>query len=681
MLLVLAGTAWSQPALSQPALSQPALPPASQSSGAAPQPLSLLDVPFISQSEALCGGAAAAMVLRYWGARGLTAESFAHLVDRSAAGIRTSALVADLQQRGWNTTGVEGTRALIARELARGRPVLTLIEDRPGTYHYVVVVAATDASVVFHDPARAPYRVMSSVEFARRWEPADRWMAVIVPADAPHAADTIAAPAAVPSGAGESTGTDLQLRTPLSCDALLAEGIRRAQASDLDGSERLLTRSLSCGGAAPLRELAGVRLLQRRWADVSELASAAVAEDPRDLHAWRLLATSRFVQDDPSGALAAWNRAGEPRVDLVGVAGLERTRQRPIERLMAVAPGELLTSGALAAARRRLAELPAAQSTRIEYVPLPGGLAELRATVVERRRLPRDLWDYAALGLTAAARREVEWSAGALTGEGDGLTGAWRFWPGRPRVAAGYHTVAPWGGVWGVEAFTERQPFTSELPASERAGGWLSAATWWTSSLRGHVRVGAEEWNAHRVLITGGGVRVVTPADRVAVHVDVSGWTGSERFAVAEAGVQFRSTTARRGRVYVARGGAAAATTATPADGWFAGDTGNARPVLLRAHPLVEDGRFNVAQLGRRVVHASAEAQRWWPVRAGVRAAAAVFLDGVRTSGRLHPGTRTDLDAGAGARLALPGIAGIFRVDVARGLRDGQTAVSFAYEP
>jgi len=43
--------------------------------------LRVLDVPFIAQSESLCGGAAAAMVLRYWGERGLTAESFASLVD------------------------------------------------------------------------------------------------------------------------------------------------------------------------------------------------------------------------------------------------------------------------------------------------------------------------------------------------------------------------------------------------------------------------------------------------------------------------------------------------------------------------------------------------------------------------------------------------------------------------
>ena len=109
----------------------------------AASPLTVLDVPYISQSEALCGGAAAAMILRYWGERGLSAESFEHLVDRSAAGIRTNALVAELRARGWNATGIEGTDATMEGELARGRPVLTLIEDRRGTFHYIVVVATT----------------------------------------------------------------------------------------------------------------------------------------------------------------------------------------------------------------------------------------------------------------------------------------------------------------------------------------------------------------------------------------------------------------------------------------------------------------------------------------------------------------------------------------------------------
>lgn len=107
----------------------------------AARPVSLLDVPFVSQSELLCGGAAAAMVLRYWGERQLSAEAFAHLVDRSAAGIRTDALVADLRRRGWQTREVEGDQAAVQRELASARPALLLIEDRPSAFHYVVAVA------------------------------------------------------------------------------------------------------------------------------------------------------------------------------------------------------------------------------------------------------------------------------------------------------------------------------------------------------------------------------------------------------------------------------------------------------------------------------------------------------------------------------------------------------------
>src|SRR5262245_5175008 len=179
--------------LARPAHAQPA-----------PQPLSILDVPFISQSEALCGGAAAAMILRYWGERGLSAESFAQLVDRSAGGIRATRLIDDLRQRGWNATAVDGRQEVIDAELGRGRPVLTLIEDRPGTFHYIVIVAATPRAIVFHDPARAPFRVMERERFEHRWSPAGHWMAVVLPAEPARASDPPPL-AEVPEGASCSS--------------------------------------------------------------------------------------------------------------------------------------------------------------------------------------------------------------------------------------------------------------------------------------------------------------------------------------------------------------------------------------------------------------------------------------------------------------------------------------------
>ena len=276
------------------------------------------------------------MVLRYWGARGLDAESFASLVDRGAGGIRTNRLVEDLRRRGWNAVEVEGREDLVEAELGRGRPVLALIEDRPGTFHYIVIVAATPQAIVLHDPARTPFRVMEREQFARRWSRADRWMAVVTPIESSRSSEP---PAPVAATEGSS------------CADLIASGVQRAQAGQFDEAERRLTSALSCGGAAPVRELAGLRLLQRRWLEVGELATAALAVDPMDEYAWQLLATSRFVQNDPEGALEAWNRIEQPRVDLVAVGGLTHTRQRVVERLLAVPSQALLTPRALRSER------------------------------------------------------------------------------------------------------------------------------------------------------------------------------------------------------------------------------------------------------------------------------------------------------------------------------------------
>ena len=635
----------------------------------APRPLSILDVPFISQSEALCGGAAAAMVLRYWGERGLDAESFAHLVDRTAAGIRTDRLVEDLRQRGWNALAVEGRADVIDAELARGRPILALIEDRPHTFHYIVIVASTPQAIVFHDPARAPFRVMERERFVRRWSAADRWMAVVVPVESPRS--SLPPSLAEPVSDGSS------------CAGLVASGIRHAQAGELEAAERSLTAALSCGGSAPLRELAGVRLLQRRWPEVSELASAAVAADPMDAYAWQLLATSRFVQNDPGGALAAWNRIEQPHVDLIAVGGLLHTRQRVVERLLGVRSQALLTPRLFDRSERRLKELPSAQGTRLEFVPKSFGLAELRAHVVERPHIPNDPWSYAALGLLAAARKEVELSTASLTGGGERISVGWRFWPGRPRANLDVTAPAPWGGLWGVDMFGERQPFSDDtFPTSRRAGAGVTLSSWVNSWARVSGRVGVDAWDGFGSYgVTSVGLRLASGRDRAIAGVDGSGWLGQDSFASLTASVRLRSSDAHQGRVFLARAGGALATLTTPPDLWFAGDTGTVRPALLRAHPIVDDGRLLSERLGRQIGHVSGEARQWWTIRSFVHVGAALFADAARVDRGAIADGRGDVDVGGGIRLGLPGMEGIFRLDVGKGLRDGATAVSFVYEP
>ena len=634
-----------------------------------PRPLSILDVPFISQSEALCGGAAAAMVLRYWGERGVDAESFAHLVDRSAAGIRTTSLVEALRQRGWTVVPADGTDELLTGEMGRGRPVIALIEDRPGTFHNVGVVASTPRAVVFHDPARAPYRVMDRDRFARLWAASDHWMAVIVPA-APAAAEEV--PAAREPDSGD-----------MPCDARLEEGIRLAQANRLDEAERTLTAALSCAGAGPLRELAGLRLLQRRWPDVSELAASALAEDPGDAHAWDLLATSRFVQNDPVGALEAWNHVDKPRVDLVAVNGLTRTRHRIVERLLNVDMQALLTPHAWGVTSRRLADLPSAAGTRLEYVPSASGAAELRAHVVERPLLPTDRWSYLGMALTAAARNEVVLTTGSVTGGGETLTAAWRFWRGRPRVGVDVTSPAPWGGLWGVDASAEHQSFEDDrIPVAHRTVGRASVGGWVLPWARVTGRGGVDAWDAGGTFGTIGGTALLaSPRERVVVELSASTWWGPSRFATLASAARWRSRTEPRGRVLLASVGVSRASTLTPPDLWFAGDTGRTRSIALRAHPLVEGGEIRVEHLGRRIVHGSVEAQQWWSTRSPIGVGVAVFADVAQVGQRLPVGARTDVDLGAGLRIAVPGVAGAFRLDMAKGLGDGATALSFVFQP
>lgn len=632
------------------------------------QPLQLLDVPFISQSELLCGGAAAAMVLRYWGERSITAESFATLVDRSASGIRTDRLVADLARRGWMATGIAGTPETMRAELNQGRPVLTLIEDRPGTYHYIVVVAAHERGVVFHDPARAPNLVMSAPEFDRRWRAADRWMAVVVPG-----------PGTAESGADPDDPPPPSVITP--CDQVVAEGVRLAQANDLEGAGRTLSAGVACPAA--MRELAGVRVLQRRWPEAADLASAAVEADPADAYAWKVLATSRFVQNDRLGALEAWNNVGEPRVDLVRFDGLTRTRHRAVEQLVHAPAGEVLSPAGFVRAGRRLAELPSATSTRLEYMPVPAGLAELRGVVSERPVLPTGRLTLAALGLSAAATREVRLTTGSIVGGGERIELAWRFWRRRPRVALRIEAPAPWGGVWSALAYAEQQPFNApDVARADQTGGRLAVSDWLAAQWRWTLTAGVDEWPETGMRgAAGAAIQFVSLDARIDGRVETDLWPGNRSYATTHANMRARSSTARQGIVYIASGGFETASRPTPMNLWPAGDTGHARAALLRAHPVLDDGRLRVERLGRVFLHGSLEAQRWWLAAGPLRVAAAAFTDLGRTTRRTDSTARGDIDVGLGARVVVASIPGIFRADLGKGLRDGATAISLVYEP
>ena len=272
---------------------------ASAAADAASPRAALLDVPYLSQTQQLCGGAAVAMVLRYWGERNVFAQDFASLVEPTESGIRTSVLTDDVVRRGWQAVpasiDANASAAWLAGEIGKGRPVIALIEVSARTYHYVVVVGVTATEVVYHDPARAPFRVVPTREFDDQWAAANRWTLVVLPA-ANRAMVSTDRPAVAADGASSATDA-------APCSALVAHSVTLARSGLIEEAERgLLTAQTLCpSGSAVGLELGGVRFLQRRYEEAETLAAEALEASPRDETAWDLLATSRYLQGDLLG--------------------------------------------------------------------------------------------------------------------------------------------------------------------------------------------------------------------------------------------------------------------------------------------------------------------------------------------------------------------------------------------
>ncbi|HXG55217.1 MAG TPA: cysteine peptidase family C39 domain-containing protein [Vicinamibacterales bacterium] len=646
---------------------------ASQVAQAPPAPaVSFLDVPFLPQTEALCGGAAAAMVMRYWGATGIQAETFSSLVDAAAGGIHGADLLRDLRTRGWDARSFAGDASLVGARLRDRQPVVALIEDRPGALHYVVVVAWHNGRVVLHDPARAPFRVLDEMAFDRAWQKTGRWTMLVLPGTAP--------------GISAAPGSTVESSTPPSaCEGLVAEAVRAVGSGDQPGALKMLEAAgtLCPDDPAPPRELAGVFALRGEWSEASRYSRIALKRHPGDEHAWRILATSSFVQGDTPSALMAWNHVGEPLIDIVNVRGLERTRYVAAQSSMRLQPGQVLSTRDFVAAGRRLSELPAAQGSRVLYRPLENGRAAVDAVVIERSRYPFSPAGIAAISVRALGGREMSASVANPTGGGDLVSASWRFWKHRPRVAASYAAPAPFGGILRADVSRDEQAYAvgTESPTREvRRGGGITLTDWSATGFRWSLGVGVDSWTERgRALTMTGSIDQRMLQDRVSLQGSASALAGGFGSWVLATSASARSSTPHEGTVWLASTGAEFTATNAPLALWPGAGTGDARAPLLRAHPLLDHGILKGDVFGRRLYYASAEARRWRPpLKRVLRLAPAAFIDAARADRRLREGRAWHVDAGVGLRVAVPG-NGIARLDIAKGLRDGATVFSVGW--
>jgi hypothetical protein len=660
------------------------IPYASAQHGA--QPLHLLDVPYLPQSELLCGGAAVAMVMRYWGTPNVYAETFADLVDPAAGGIHGSDLLAALRSRGWTADSFSGDGEAVQDRLRASQPVIVLIEDRPGRFHYVVVVGWSASRVIVHDPARAPFRVLDEKAFDAAWSRSDRWTVAPMPPQPQRSRSGSDAEAA--SGASGSRTAPAAHAGP--CADMVDEGVRLAGAGDVAGARRIfVVATESCPDAAgPWREMAGLNVLGSEWRDAAGNARNALDRDPTDALAARILATALFLDNDADGALRAWNRVGEPIVDLVKVTGLERIRYGVASRAVSLPPQSVLTPAALRAARRRLAELPAAQTTRVGFTPQEGGRTRVDAVVVERPLIPRSPVAIGALGVHALTDRELELAVASPTGGGEIWRASWRWWEHRPRLSFAFDAPAPFGGVWGLSISSERQAYARQAVTFEESRRRMAytVSRWTTKGLRWEGSLGMDRIRDVGVRSGGDALALEGTAhqrlggDHAYVEGRAGYWAGDISTSAVALRSEWRSRTANEGRMWILRAGADRAASDAPLALWPGAGTGQGRDVLLRAHPLLDHGIVQGAVFGQGLIHGGVEA-RYWRQLPGkpVRLAPAVFVDAARAFRTLNPADgASQFDAGVGVRMAIPG-SGVLRIDVAHGLRDGRNALSVGW--
>lgn len=655
-----------------------------------PAGATVLDVPYFAQTELLCGGAAAAMVLRYWGMVGVRADDFAGLVRPSRGGMRADELAARIRELGWEVFPFAGDFDEVRRHLRLGRPVISLVEVSRGRFHYVVLVGETGDRLVVHDPAGAPYRLVGRAELEDGWEVTGGLSLLVLPSPDrfPNVRPPVRRAASDPASMepGPSGGREA---LPAECRGRLDRGLSAAAAGRLVDADELLAEGPCASDPVFLRELAGVRLRRGRARDAAELARRAAAARPDDAHATRTLATALYVDGRSEAALDAWNRVGEPMVDLVRIAGIDRVSYRPAARLLGLGGGDLLTARRLALSRRRLAALPAAAASRVTYVPTGGGRADLVAGVVERPGLPTAPVALAAVGLRAAVRRELRLTATSPLGRGETWTGAWSWWEQRPAISFEFAAPAEFGppAVWTLSAGWERETYAldddPETPSSreERTGAVLESSAWIAPAARVALRLGYDRWQE-----TGGGIRggvtveTRTAGDRLRIAADLDRWFGpgdGTTFGSAGLRVNAASRVAPDGLVFSGRAYARTVGAGAPRTAWPGAGTGIARPDLLRAHPLLDRGIVTGPAFDRHLAGGGAELVRWIDVGAGLRVGPAVFVDAARAWGERPDASL--VDAGMGIRLTTAAGRPVLRLDAATGLSDDEWAVSVGW--
>jgi hypothetical protein len=213
----------------------------------------------------------------------------------------------------------------------------------------------------------------------------------------------------------------------------------------------------------------------------------------------------------------------------------------------------------------------------------------------------------------------------------------------------------------------------------------LSFADWLGPDLRLEVGMALDEWverGAH--LSLEGSVETRWAHDHLALIAGAARWVNLKHgapFGTGSMSLRWISNILDGSDAWQVRMGVSSTTTDAPLALWSGAGTGYGRAPLLRAHPLLDGGILRGRVFGRTLAHGTIERQAW-PWRLGIMQIGwALFLDGAKPWDTGQTGSVPwQVDGGTGLRLRGLGMKGQLRIDAARGLEDGNSAVSVGWQ-
>jgi hypothetical protein len=395
----------------------------------------------------------------------------------------------------------------------------------------------------------------------------------------------------------------------------------------------------------------------------------------------------------PAPAPVAIADAITPRIGRITFDGLERTDREVILRLIDLQPGALLNASRLSRASRRLGELPIAGDATIEYRPGEQNTADLHLTFDEQTLFPDGWKGWSVVGAEAIFKDHLSVEIAGPLGRGDVWDVGYRWKPERPLVSLALEIPAgPLPGVAVIDGFWERQTYRigpaagSPLLEEREIRIGAALADWATPTLRWQAGAAFNRFDDRSYGALQGSLDRRLLSERLALVLELGHWISAgedDAFSRGNVAANWRSRapTGRYEPGWTAWLGYTATTARAPLALWPGASTGKGRNAILRAHKLLEEDIVTGEVFGRRLLYSTVEYERPLYVHDMGAVGWAVFVDGARAWDRIFDNGPSPfhVDVGFGIRLRTPGFGGAIRMDYAKSLRDGRSAVSTAW--